>query len=323
MRFGIIGTNFVTDWFVKNGRQTENFSIGAVYSRTMSRAREYGAPLGCTAFFDDLEAFLSYSDIDAVYIASPHRCHKEQALLALSHGKHVLIEKPAALNAADAREMLAAAKANGRVIMEAMRPVHNPALSAIKQALPKIGDVRRALIFFNQYSSRYDRFKAGDRTDMNAFDPTLGNMALLDVGVYSCALMTALFGKPNSVYADFITLENGFEAAGNLSLSYDGMLASVQYSKINNSKNRIELQGERGSLLIGDAICLEDAVIEYDDGSCETVWPHTTGRSGDMVHEIRDFNALTEGKADMEPFWEITVSTIELMDRAREFITKI
>ena len=45
MRFGIIGTNFVTDWFVKNGRQTENFSIGAVYSRTMSRAKEYGTPL--------------------------------------------------------------------------------------------------------------------------------------------------------------------------------------------------------------------------------------------------------------------------------------
>ena len=323
MRFGIIGTNFVTDWFIKNGKKTEGFSVEAVYSRTMEHAREYGAACGARLFFDKLEDLAACDTVDAVYIASPHICHRPQAELMLRSGKHVIVEKPAAPNAADEAEMAALAREKGLVIMEAMRPAHNPALAAIKENIHKIGDLHRANICFDQYSSRYDRFKAGEH--MNAFDPLLGNMAMLDVGVYPIYLMGALFGRPDDLGARFITLDNGFEAAGDISMYYRSrkMLANVQYSKLNNSKNRIELQGERGSMLIGDVISLEEVVIEYDTGEREIVYPATVGREGDMVYEINDFNAMVAGKLGWQSFFDEAILTAELMEEARRYITKV
>src|SRR5690606_35075821 len=95
MRFGIIGTNWITDRFIKAANQHTEFTIGAVYSRTMETGSAFAQKYGVEKVYTDLTALFSSGDIDAGYIASPNAFHAEQSILALEHGIHVLCEKPA------------------------------------------------------------------------------------------------------------------------------------------------------------------------------------------------------------------------------------
>ncbi|MBQ7312200.1 MAG: Gfo/Idh/MocA family oxidoreductase, partial [Clostridia bacterium] len=211
LKLGIIGTNFVVDWLCDAVDSSEGIVNHAVYSRTSERGNEFAAKHSIPNVYTDMEEFLS-SDIDAVYIASPNFLHGPQAIAAMNHGKHVLVEKPAALSAAEFDEMLACAKANNVVLIEAMRPAHDEALADIREAMTDIGPIRRAVLEFCQYSSRYDKFRAGEV--MNAFNPALGNAAVMDIGVYALEVCVLLFGAPKEIISRSVILENGFEGMG-------------------------------------------------------------------------------------------------------------
>ena len=115
MNFGIIGTNFISDWFVNAGRHCEGFCVQAVYSRTMEKGRTFADKHGIPDCYDSLEALASADNVDAVYIASPTACHAAQSIQMLNAGKHVLCEKPVASNEKELQAMLAAAKEHGVV----------------------------------------------------------------------------------------------------------------------------------------------------------------------------------------------------------------
>ncbi len=112
--------------------------------------------------------------------------------MALEHKKHVLCEKVMAVNEAEVRSMIDCARRNQVVLLEAMRPDFDPAFDIVEQNLNRIGRLRRATFEFCQYSSRYDKFREG--IVMNAFDPTLGNAAVMDIGVYCINSLVRLFG---------------------------------------------------------------------------------------------------------------------------------
>ena len=99
IKLGIIGTNFVSDWLCESIDLTEGIVNHAVYSRTAEKGGEFAEKHGIATVYTDMEEFLS-SDIEAVYIASPNFLHYPYAKNAILHGKHVLLEKPAALNTA-------------------------------------------------------------------------------------------------------------------------------------------------------------------------------------------------------------------------------
>ena len=121
IRFGIVGTNFITDWVIAGAREDERFELAAVYSRTQERADEFAAKYQIPHTFTSLEEMAKSPLIDAVYIASPNFLHASQSILCMKHGKHVLCEKPLASNAREAREMVEASKQYGVTLMEAMK----------------------------------------------------------------------------------------------------------------------------------------------------------------------------------------------------------
>ena len=258
-RFAVIGSNFVTDWLIEASRQVESVRLAAVYSRTEERGREYAARHGAEKVYTSLDALAEDPEIEFVYVASPNLFHAPQAIRMLEAGKHVLCEKPIAPDLASFDAMQDAADKAGRVLMEAMVPVHLPCWKAIRETLAEIGPIRRASFSFCQYSSRYDKFKAG--IVENAFDPSLANGALMDLGVYCLAAAQAVFGAPDRVAAAIFQLPGSIDGAGSITLTYahadpltgGGALADIAYSKISQGKNPCELQGEGGSLLI-DAI---------------------------------------------------------------------
>lgn len=245
VRFGVVGTNFITDWVIEGARQDPRFQLAAVCSRTRERGNEFAAKHGIPAVYTDLAEMASSPDIDAVYIASPNFKHAEQSIICMSHGKHVLCEKPIASNAREAREMIDTARRCGVVLMEAMKPTMTPHFKVLADNLDRVGTLRRYFACYCQYSSRYDRFKGGELP--NAFNPALSNGAVMDIGIYTIYPMVALFGRPDTVSASAIKLSSGADGQGVVNFGYgDRMQATVMYSKIADSRLRSEIQGESG-----------------------------------------------------------------------------
>lgn len=312
IKLGIIGSNFVSDWLCDSVDVSEGIVNYAVYSRTAEKGQEFADKHRIPNVYTDMEAFLS-SDIDAVYIASPNFCHFSQAMDAMNHGKHVLVEKPGALNEVQWKEMRACAEKNGVILMEAMRPVHDPAIAEAKNLLNQIAPIRRSVFEFCQYSSRYDKFKAGEV--LNAFNPSYGNAALMDIGVYALECCVMFFGKPESVYAKSVVLHNGMEGMGSVFLDYGTHQAEVVYSKITQSCTPTVITGEGGSITIGKLSTGEDVKLHTRSGDMTDMTPPKPEIN--MVYEIADFVGCVEGRMDPAPWLELTEQTIRVMDEIR------
>ncbi|MDR2497514.1 MAG: Gfo/Idh/MocA family oxidoreductase [Tannerellaceae bacterium] len=248
IRFGIIGTNFISDWVLAGARQDARFEATAVCSRTQAAAGAFASRHGIAHTFTSAEAMAASPLIDAVYIASPNFLHAEQSIMFMNRGKHVLCEKPLASNAAEARRMIEAAGRNNVVLMEAMKPVLTPNFRALVANLHRVGKVRRYFACYCQYSSRYDKLKAGELP--NAFRPDYSNGALVDIGVYTIYPMVVLFGRPQRITADGLLLPTGVDGQGAVTFAYEDMGATVLYSKIADSSLPTEIQGETGTITL-------------------------------------------------------------------------
>ena len=283
VRFGVVGTNFITDWVIAGARQDERFELAAVCSRKQETADAFAAKHQIPHTFTSLEEMAKSPLVDAVYIASPNFLHAEQSILCMKHGKHVLCEKPFASNAREAGEMIAASRTYNVTLMEAMKPTLTPNFLSVRENLGRLGTVRRYFSSYCQYSSRYDKFKEG--IVLNAFKPELSNGAMMDIGIYTVYPMVVLFGRPDKVDASGIVLSSGADGQGAVNFEYDGMNATVLYSKIANSSLPTEIQGEDGNMTL-DRINIISKV---------TYTPRLAAASGKgPVAEPQDISAVTD-----------------------------
>lgn len=318
IRFGVIGTNWITDRFIKDASEHEQFTLAAVYSRTMEKGNEFARKYGVDIIYTNLEEMAKSMDIDAVYIASPNSLHAGQAKVLMENGKHVLCEKPIASNAEEFKEMAETAKANGVVLMEALKSTLLPNFQAIRENLHKIGKVRRYVASYCQYSSRYDSYKEG--VILNAFKPEFSNGSLMDIGVYCLYPLVVLFGKPEAVNAIGILLESGVDGEGSILLRYENMEAVVMYSKISNSSQPSEIQGEEGNIVIDKISSPEKVEIHYRDGRIENITVPQSDKS--MFYEAKEFIELILAgqKESSVNSHENSLAVLEIMDEARKQI---
>ena len=324
IRFGVIGTNNISDWVIAGGRQDERFELVAVCSRTQERADEFAAKHNIPHTFTSLEEMAKSPLIDAVYIATPNYVHAEQSILCMNHGKHVLCEKPFASNAREVRQMIEAAQRNNVTLMEAMISTLNPNFSIVKEKMKDLGTIRRYFASYCQYSSRYDKFKEG--IILNAFKPALSNGAVMDIGIYTIYPMVALFGTPQKIKAQGIVLHTGADGQGAVNFQYDDMNATVLYSKIANSSLPTEIEGEKGNLLL-DKIHITNTVDfiprqVVGQGQEQANIPHSIGVPLDKspyYYEMAEFmNLIAEGKQQsIVNSWENSLTTLEIMDEIR------
>lgn len=314
IRFGVIGTNFITDRFLKAGEYCKDFKLTAVYSRTIERAEEYARIHGAGYVFDNLEDLAECEDVDAVYIASPNACHAAQSILMMEHGKHVLCEKAVTSNSRELEAVLAVAEKEQVVFLEAVRQIYMPGFQAIQENLPKLGEIRRATFSYCKYSSRYDNFKKG--IIENAFNPKLSNGALMDIGVYGVHMLGALFGMPDRIQSAGIKLSNGIDGEGTILAQYKGMLAEVTYSKISNLNIPAQIQGENGTMLIEQMTEPVRIHVFLRDGSEEIV--ELPDIEPAMVYEIRKFIELINTGNIQHEYLENSKIEMKIIDEARK-----
>ncbi len=324
IRFGVVGTNFITDWVIAGAREDDRFELAAVCSRTKERAEEFAAKHNIPHIFTSLEEMAASDKVDAIYIASPNYAHAEQSILCMNNGKHVLCEKPMAANAHEARRMVECSRKNGVTLMEAMKSTLSPNFIAAKANLNRIGTPRRYFASFCQYSSRYDKFKEG--VVLNAFRPELANGAMMDIGVYTIYPLVVLFGKPQAINAQGVVLSSGVDGQGAVNMQYDGLNATVLYSKIANSQLPAEIEGEDGNILIDRIQTPVDVRFYPRQAPASGHEKRTEGEllsqpeeHNEYYYEVKEFIDLIEqGRVESEiNSHENSITTLEIIDEVR------
>ncbi|UQZ34925.1 oxidoreductase [Paenibacillus sp. PK3_47] len=318
IRFGVVGTNWITDRFIQAGLENEEFILTAVYSRTEEKGQAFAAKYAGAAIYTNLEEMVSSGEVDAVYIASPNSMHAEHALICMNHGKHVICEKPMASNSKELRAMIEAARSNDVLLMEAMKSTFMPNFAVIKDNLYKLGQVRRYFASYCQYSSRYDAYRQG--TVLNAFNPEYSNGSLMDLGIYCLYPLVALFGKPDAVKATGIMLASGVDGEGSMVMSYPDMDAVVMHSKIADSYLPAEIQGENGTMVIDKINQPYQVKIHYRDGTVEELTVPQVFEP--MYYETNEFITLLkngERESKMNSHAN-SLAVAEVMEEARSQI---
>lgn len=312
LRVGIVGTNFISDWFVAAARRTNGrIAPVAVYSRTDERAQAFARQHGLQRAFSHYDEMLA--EVDVVYIASPTVAHYPQAVAAIEAGRHVLVEKTMTASAAEAEDLFAAAERQGVVIMEATRHLHTPTHRFIRDVLGRLGTLRYAHIEKLQYSSRYDRFRAGEA--INAFDPGLGNSSLADIGVYCLQPALDFFGVPLDHTGHSVRLANGFEAAGSIQLNYGSMIADVVYSKIVMGVGPSTIIGEDATLAVNDLAEPTHIVLLERKGKSQVLLDIDEVKPADtMHHELMAFADQVEAGAIVARWKNLTIASRRIMD---------
>lgn len=247
LRWGIVGTGGIAGHFARTVPPRTRQRIVAVASRSPERAEGFAAQHGIERAYGDLEAFAA-SELDVVYVASPHSEHRDHALAAIAAGKHVLVEKAFTRNRAEAEEVFAAARSRGVFVMEAMWTRFLPHMVAIRGLLAQ-GAVGRIVSLHADHGQHLDSDPEG-----RLLNPALAGGALLDLGVYPVSFALDVLGAPASVRTVGTVTETGVDGTASISLSYpSGAVATCTTTLhagtptgavVNGSAGRIEIEGE-------------------------------------------------------------------------------
>ncbi len=189
-RWGIIGLGKIARKFADDLRLLPNAKLHAVASTSLERSLSFAAEYGAPHAFGSYEDIVQCPDLDVVYVATPHVLHCENSLLCLENGISVLCEKPFAMNSAEARRMVGAARRNRVFLMEALWTRFIPAVDHALQLVSEgaIGQVHTVKSDFG--------FKLPFDPKSRIYDKALGGGSLLDIGIYPALLSLFILGKP-------------------------------------------------------------------------------------------------------------------------------
>ncbi|KAL3460376.1 hypothetical protein BJX64DRAFT_278565 [Aspergillus heterothallicus] len=267
LRWGIIGTGLISSWFTKDitaPRKSPRAThiIQAIGSSSLEKGNAFVSQhlpniSPAPTVYADYQSVYNDPAVDIIYIGTPHALHKQHCLDAITAGKHILCEKAFTLNAADAREVLAAATEKNVFIMEAMWLRFRPLVTSLRRLLYEeklIGDVRRV---FCDFGLDMDLSSLPDSSRLK--DPAMGAGSLLDIGIYALTWGLLTLEPPESTPAEepqviaAQTLRNGIDVASSFILKYpttgrQGILTSSVEARTPETFLRIE--GTGGYILV-------------------------------------------------------------------------
>ena len=215
LRWGVIGVGIAESFVSALHAHTPQRAV-AVTSLRPERAAAFAAKHGIATVHPTVDALIADPEVDAVYVATPHPLHHAQTLAAIAHGKHVLIEKPIAMSAAEAKEMTDAGRNAGVLVMEAMWTRYLPQLDIVRQVIADgmLGEIHLVQADFG--------FNAPMDPTHRLWNPELGGGAMLDAGVYPVSFASSVLGVPSAIHAVGTTLDNGVDTRAHMSISYAG-----------------------------------------------------------------------------------------------------
>jgi len=318
MNWGVIGTGSIAQEFAKDlSLAKERQEIVAVMGHKKDSADEFAASRNINAAYTTLNDFLSHKGLDAVYVASPHTLHHEQALACLKKGLPVLCEKPMTINADQCKELVKASVKHKAFLMEGMWIRFLP---SITQVLKMIGDGMIGNIISIKASMCY---RAPQDSHNRYFDPALGGGSLLDLGVYPVYLSHLLLGKPDTIKAIGTLSDEGVDETCSVLLHYrNGQHAVLESSIVAGTDLPAEIAGEKGTIKILNPWFEKAGGIEvdlYENG--KIVYPCQWEGHG-LQYEIDEVvECVSQGKIESDKMpHAFSLDMIQTMDEVRNQI---
>ena len=200
MKVGIAGTGKIVREFLNMQKDRERIEVTALVCRPQSEktGRELAEQYGIPALYTDYETFLKEAEMDAVYLGIVNQMHAFYAEKALLAGRNVINEKPFTSTVKEAEKLVRLAREKHLFLLEAITLLHFPNYHYIQEHLKDLGKITMVQANFSQYSSRYDKYLAGEV--LPAFDPAASGGSLMDINIYNLHFTAGLFGMPESVH---------------------------------------------------------------------------------------------------------------------------
>jgi len=246
-RWGILGTGTIATQFAQGLKNVPDAALHAVASRDTDRAEAFAQRFDAPRAYGRYEDLIADSDVDIIYIATPHHRHRDDCLMTIEAGKATVCEKPFALNAGQAEQVYELARTKNVFCMEAMWMRFMPLVQQLKQRVDdgEIGQVKMINVDFG--------VPAPKDPENRFFNPKLGGGALLDRGVYCLSLAQYLLGKPAQVTSQVTIGETGVDEQSTISMQYDSGAISVSNSSLTTKlRNEALILGDQGSLMLGE-----------------------------------------------------------------------
>ena len=316
LRWGILGTGGIaalqTSDLLENG-----FTVTAVGSRTQASADAFAATWGIPTAHASYEALVADENVDAIYVSTPHPFHYENTLLALNAGKHVLVEKPFVMNAAQAREVVELAEEKNLVVLEAMWTRYLPHMVRIRELLAAnaLGELRTLISDHSQNLPKDPKHRIND--------PALGGGALLDLGIYPVSFSFDVFGAPTGIHASATMTATGVDAQTTMIFEYEGNQRAIMVTALDaRGPNTTTVTGTEGRIEI-DAVWYNPTSFRHYNADNEVVEAYESSVIGrGMQYQAWELERLVASGAIANEVLSPseTVTIMEALDEVRHLI---
>lgn len=311
VRWGIIGTGNIANKFARAVKNADGGVAVAVASRSMDKSREFANKHGIENCFASYEELLCSDMIDAVYIALPHVYHTEYSIRALRAGKHVLSEKPIAVDCEELERLEKEQKSSGKFVMEALWTRFLPVTNKLKELCSE-GEIGEVLEVRADFCYNYD-----DRTHQ-IFDKDRAGGSLLDVGIYCLNFASIILGDEVDDVKATAFVNCGIDERLNVTLSYKNGAHAVLSSAITlNKPADAYVFGTKGRIHIPTFYGAKEMTLYKDNGEC--VHYSLPFKGNGFEEEIEEVNrAVKSGKtqSDIMPLSQSKTITT-LMDKIK------
>ncbi len=298
LKLGVIGTGAISHHFIEAAHSSGEYKLVAVYSRKLETAATFASRYQNIQLFNQLEDFFK-SSFDVVYIASPNSLHFAQAKVALSAGKHVILEKPAVTQPQEWLDLVQTAEKNHCFIFEAARNYHEEAFTTIKNFLAD-KQILGADFNYAKYSSKMPNLLAGQIP--NVFSDRFAGGALMDLGIYPLYAAVRLFGKAQDATYQAQQLDNSMDLNGDGILLYPDFQIHIKAGKNITSNLPCEIYTTDGTLTLNTIEHIRSAIFTDHKGNDIHLpiqqAPHT------MIEEVAAFaNMMKEPDQSLYQDW--------------------
>jgi len=314
IKWGILSTGWIAHKFATALQSADNCELYAVGSRNIESAQHFASEYGIPKAYGSYDELVQDSEVDVIYIGTPHNLHLENTLLALNHNKHVLCEKPMGVNEREVSIMIEKAKEKNLFLMEALWSRFLPNIIKTKELVDagEIGDVKFMKASFCIKSSGAQEFRH--------FNIDLCGGTTLDIGIYNIFLSLLLLGKPKETFAVAGLNSQGCDTNSNYAFKYANDTLSVMYASfLAESPVVAEIHGTKGKILLDHLwFCPGSVKLILNDGY-EKVFDFDIKVNGYEFEAEEVANCILAGKKQSDLWsWKDSIQLVNEMDLIRK-----
>ena len=314
IRWGIIGLGKIANKFATDLASIEHVELVAVASRNIQNANNFAEKYNAKKAYSSYEELAKDTNVDAVYIATPHSFHKEHAILCLQNKKAVLCEKPFAMNLSEVTEMIQVAKENNVLLMEALWSFFLPHFTYVLDIVKseKFGKLKSLEADFG--------FHTPYNTNNRLFKKELGGGSLLDIGIYPIFAALATLGEPDAIDASATFFENGADASCEMVFQYENAKAILKSTLLKETPSVAILKFDKAIVKLNSQFHQSSSITIIQNNTEEII--NFDFKTIGYNYETEHFNNLLragEKESNIMTF-EFSKNLINTLDKVREII---